>query len=126
MDDFHWTTLHTWLSSGAGVVACGFFYRRIADIASGASSACGEFIFKHLPFLKPVPPKGTNAQMIKIARLKQELDDLTVTVNAVVKKLTKTEKRLEDCQGERAECRADLKNILFRVEVLEGKRKLGL
>lgn len=121
--DFHWTAFHTWLSSGVGVVTVGFFWKRVSDITSGASSALGDFIFRHLPFLKPKPMKGSNAQMIKIATLNQKVKDLTITVKAVVKKLDKTEQRLEDCQGERTECRADLKNLLFRVEALEGKRR---
>lgn len=135
--DFHWTALHTWLSTGVGFITVSFFYKRIGDIASGTAQAAGEYIFKHFPnaigdtitklfpFLKhkKIKAKGSEAQMIKIAQLKQKVDDLTITVKSVVKKLDQTSKRLEDCQGERAECRADLKNILFRVEVLEEKRK---
>jgi len=120
--DFHWTALHTWITSGgASVIAAGFFWKRMGDITTGASSAFGDFIFRHLPFLKLFKSKGSDVQMIKIATLNQKVKDLTITVKAVVKKLDKTEKRLEDCQGERTECRADMKNLLLRVEVLEGK-----
>jgi len=125
--DFHWTGLHTWLTSGAGLIISSFFYKRIGDVFSGASSAAGEFIFKHIPILnrRKTRMKGSDAQMIRIADLSQQVKDLSKTVRLMSKKQDKTDKRLEDCQGERTECRADLKNILFRVEVLEGKRKLA-
>ena len=59
--------------------------------------------------------------MVTIGALQQHVSDLLGFKKVVEKRLSLTEKRLEACQGERTECRADLKNLIMRVSALERK-----
>lgn len=69
--------------------------------------------------------KNTRKQEDKvlIGALQQQVKDLASVFKKVEKRLAKTELRLENCQQERTECRADLSNLTARVMSLEKKMR---
>jgi hypothetical protein len=121
--------IHHWLSalglSGGAAVWIG--------IRAGLFDKAGEYIFEK--WLQPVldktrifkgwgrkRKKKETSKVIKIAALTQKVSDYGQQLKQANYRLTKVEKNLVKCQAERTECRADLKNLLFRVVALE-KRK---
>ena len=67
--------------------------------------------------------KSRRGADVTIGALQQQVKDLMGFKKETVKRLSKTEARLEMCQAERTECRADLKNLLFRVSALERSKR---
>lgn len=102
------------------------FGSQMLSISGGFFESAGGWIWKHLPFLKNKKKKGTNKDMVTIARLSQKVTDLQKNMKEMAKKQNQTDKRLEACQGERQECRSDLKNLANRVAAIEFQRKQAI
>lgn len=66
--------------------------------------------------------KNKQEDSVIIGALQQQVKDLMGFKKEAGRRLSKAEKRLELCQAERTECRADLKNLIFRVSALERKK----
>ena len=112
----HWTlwhTISTILLAGAGTsLKTGFF--------EGLGGWLSEKFRNHWPFNRRAKKREPN-HLIQIGRLTQKVMDLTAWKKNVSKRLDKTEKLLLACQGERTECRADMRNLVMRISALERK-----
>jgi hypothetical protein len=66
--------------------------------------------------------KRRQEDSVTIGKLEQRVLDQGKTIKSLVKGHATILTRLEACQQERTECRADLKNIMFRVSALERRK----
>lgn len=107
----------------AGLLIAMLFRKALVELAivtlTAVSESWGEWLKAKLT---PKKKKNRRNHDVTIAALSQKVTDLLAWQKGTAKRLAKAEKRLEACQGERTECRADLRNLLMRISALERRK----
>lgn len=108
--------------SGIAVGLTAFFWKAIGDLATGTFQKLGEGIGNLAGWMLNRRKKTIRRRDdVTIGALTQEVKDQGKTIRKLEKRVQRTENNLVNCQAERTECRADLRNLVIRITAVEKK-----